>query len=67
LTCHAVGGAVVQLALVISRPAVIRVRRTLTGQTIARSTLTSARQSATLVRRFALATIAGLLEPVWST
>lgn len=57
----AIGGAVVQLALVIIVVAVIRIRRTLTGQTIARSALTSARRTAIFVRRLALAAIAGLL------
>lgn len=57
----AVGGAVVQLALVVLVVAMLRVRRSLDGQTIARTALVTARRTTVAVGRAALATLAALL------
>ncbi|MEU8606419.1 hypothetical protein AB0C29_00195 [Actinoplanes sp. NPDC048791] len=57
----AVGGAVIQIGAIVLLIATRHVRRTLTGQTIARSSLMTARQTSGWVRRIALATIVVLI------
>jgi hypothetical protein len=57
----AVGGAVLQLTLIVVVIAVLRVRSTLDGHTVARSALVAARRTAVAVRRTALLTLAALL------
>src|SRR5690349_23707022 len=57
----AAGGAVLQLAAIALVVATRRVRRTLDGQTVARSSLISARRTSGWVRRSTLATLLALI------
>lgn len=57
----AVGGAVLAIAAIVLVVATVRVRRTLEGQTVARSSLLTARRTAGWVRRITLATAAALI------
>jgi hypothetical protein len=57
----AVGGAVVQVSAIALVIATWNVRRTLAGQTVARSSLLTARRSSGWVRRITLATIIALV------
>jgi hypothetical protein len=57
----AVGGAVLQIAAIALVVATWHVRRTLDGQTVARSSLVTARRAAGWVRRVTLATLIVLL------
>jgi hypothetical protein len=57
----AVGGAVLQIACIVVVAVTLRIRRTLNGTTIARSTLLTARQVTARTRHTALATIPALI------
>jgi hypothetical protein len=57
----AVGGAVLQIACIVLVVATLRVRRTLDGRTVARSSLLTARRTAGRVQRIALVTLFALI------